>query len=54
MASNLGLEIEAYDSVVTSLNGRDHWVDDIIKSCPMEMGDWFGCYDLMVMHLRDF
>ena len=54
MASNLGLEIEAYDSVVTSLNGRDHWVDDIIKSCPMEMGDWVGCYDLMVMHLRDF
>ena len=54
VASNLGLEIEAYDSVVTSLNGRDHWVDDIIKSCPMEMGDLVGCCDLVVMHLRDF
>ena len=36
VAASLGLEIEAYDSVVTSLNGRDHWVDGIIRSCPME------------------
>ena len=54
VAVSLGLEIEAYDSVVTSLNGRDHWVDDIIRSCPMEMGDWVGCCDLVVMHLRYF
>ena len=43
VAASLGLEFEAYDNVVTSLNGRDHWVDDIIRSCPMEMGDWVGC-----------
>ena len=54
VASSLGLEIKAYDSVVTPLNGRDHWVDNIIRSCPMEMGDWVGCCDLVVMHLRDF
>ena len=54
VAASLGLEIEAYDSVVTSLNGKDHWVDGIIRSCPMEMGDWVGCCDLVVMHLRDF
>ena len=54
VAACLGLEIEAYDSLVTSLNGRDHWVDGIIRSCPMEMGDWVGCCDLVVMHLRDF
>ena len=38
VAASLGLKIEAYDSV-TSLNGRDHWVEGIIRSCPMEMGD---------------
>ena len=54
VAASLGLEIEAYDSVVTSLNGRDHWVDEIIRSCSMEMGDWVGCCDLVVMHLQDF
>ena len=54
MAASLGLKIEAYDSAVTSLNGRDHWVEGIIRSCPMEMGDWVGCCELVVMHLRDF
>ena len=39
VASSLGLKIEAYDSVVTSLNGRDHWVEGIMRSCPMEKGD---------------
>ena len=52
--ASLGLEIEAYDSMVTSLNGRDHWVDGIIRSCPIEMGDWVGCCDLVVIHLWDF
>ena len=48
------LTIEAYDSVVSSLNGRDHWVEDIIRFYPLEMGEWVGCCDLIVMHLRDF
>ena len=54
VAASLGLTIEAYDSVVTSLNGKDHWVEGIIRSCPMEMGYWVGCCDLVVMHLQDF
>ena len=54
VAANLGLKIEAYDSMVTFLNGRDHWVEGIIRSCPMEMGDWVGCCDLFVIHLQDF
>ena len=57
VASNvatLGLTIEAYDNVVTSLNGRDHWVEGIIRFCPLEMGEWVGCCDLVVMHLQDF
>ena len=54
VAAGLGLTIKAYDGVVTSLNGRDHWVEGIIRSCPMDMGDWVGCCDLVVMHLRDF
>ena len=45
VAATLGLTIEAYDSVVTSLNGRDHWVEGIIRFCPMEMGKWVGCCD---------
>ena len=52
--ATLGLTIEAYDNVVTSLNGRDHWVEGIIKSCPLEMGEWVDYCDLIVMHLRDF
>ena len=39
VAATLGLTIEAYDNVVTSLNGRDHWVEDIIRFYPMEMGE---------------
>ena len=54
VAATLGLTIEAHDSMVTSLNGRDHWVEDIIRFCSMEMGEWVGCCDLVVMHLRDF
>ena len=38
VAASLGLKIEASDNV-TSLNGRDHWVEGIIRTCPMEMGD---------------
>ena len=53
VVATLGLTIEAYDSVVKSLNGRDHCVKGIIRSCPMEMGEWVGCCDLVVMHLRD-
>ena len=54
VATTLGLTIEAYDSVVKSLNDMDHWLEGIIKSCLMEMGEWLGCYDLVVMHLQDF
>ena len=54
VAASLGLKIEASDSVVMSLNGRDHWVKGIIRSCAMEMGDWVSCCNLVVMHLRDF
>ena len=39
VAASLGLTIKAYDSMVTSLNGRDHWVEGIIRSYLMEMGD---------------
>ena len=53
VATNLGLTIKAYDSVVTSLNGRDHWVEGIIRSCPMEMRDWVGCCNMVVVHLCD-
>ena len=52
--ATLGLTIEAYDNVVTSLNGRDHWVEDIIRFYPMEMGESVGCCDLVVMHLWYF
>ena len=51
VATTLGLTIKAYDSMVMSLNGRDHWVEGIIRFCPMEMGEWVGCCDLVVMHL---
>ena len=51
VATTLGLTIKAYDSVVMSLNGRDHWVEGIIRFCPMEMGEWVGYCDLVVMHL---
>ena len=54
VAATLGLTIEAYDSMVTSLNGMDHWVEGIIRLCLMEMGDWVGSCDLVVMHSRDF
>ena len=54
VAATLGLIIEAYGNVVKSLNDRDHWVEGIIGSCPMEMGEWVGCCDLVVMHLLDF
>ena len=54
VVATLGLTIEAYDSVVTSLNGRDHWVEGIINFYSMEMGEWVGCCDLVVMHLQDF
>ena len=54
VAGSLGLTIKAYNSVVTSLNSKDHWVEGIIRSCPMEMGNWVGCCDLVVMRLRDF
>ena len=39
VAATLGLTIKAYDSIVTSLNGRDHWVEGIIRFCPFEMGE---------------
>ena len=39
VAATLGLTFEAYDNVVTSLNGRDHWVEGIIRLCPMEIGE---------------
>ena len=54
VAATLGLTIKAYDCVVMSWNGRDHWVEGIIRLCLMEMGDWVGYCDLVVMHLRDF
>ena len=54
VVATLGLKIEAYDSVATSLNGRDYWVEGIIILCSMEMGEWVGYYDLVVIHLRDF
>ena len=54
VTATLGLTIKAYDSVVTSLNVRDHWVEGIIKFCPMEMGECVGCCDLVMMHLWDF
>ena len=47
VAAALRLTIEAYDSVVTSLNGRDH-------CCPVKMREWVGYCDLVVMKLRDF
>ena len=52
--ATLGLKNEAYDSIVTSFNGRDHWVEGIIRFCPLEMGEWVGYWDLIVMHLQDF
>ena len=52
VAATLGLTIEAYDSMVMSLNGRDHWVEDIIRFCPMEIGEWVGCCDLVMMTSR--
>ena len=54
VAATLGLTIEAYDNVVTSLNDRDHWVEGIIRFYPLEMRELVGCCDLIVMHLRDF
>ena len=54
VAATLGLTIEAYDNLVTSLNGRDHWVEGIIRFYPLEIGEWVGSCDLIVMHLRDF
>ena len=39
---------------MTSLNGRDYWVEDIIRLGPLKMGEWIGYYDLIVMYLRDF
>ena len=41
--TNLGLIMDAYDNVVTSLNGRDYWVESIIRFCPLEMEEWMGC-----------
>ena len=54
VAATLGLTIEAYDSLVTFLNGTNHWVEGIIRFCPLKMGEWVGCCDLIVMHLQDF
>ena len=34
VATTMGLTIEAYDNIVTSLNGRDHWVEGIIRFNP--------------------
>ena len=54
MVSNSGLIIEAFDIVVTSLNGRDYWVENIIRLDPLKLGEWIGYYDLIVIYLRDF
>ena len=54
VATTLGLTIEAYTNIVTSLNGRDHWVEGIIRFYPLKMGEWVGCCDLIVMDLQDF
>ena len=29
-------------------------MEGIIRFCPLEMGEWVGCFDLIVMHLWDF
>ena len=54
VTTTFGLTVEAYDNVMTSLNGRDHWGEGIIKVCLFEMGEWVGYCDLIVMHLMYF
>ena len=54
VAAKSSLTIEAYDNVVTSLNGTDHWMEGIIRFGPLQMGEWMSCCDLILMHLRYF
>ena len=54
VAARSGLVIEAHDNVVTSLNGRDHWVDRIIIFVSLTIGEYMGFCDLILMHLRNF
>ena len=54
VATNLGLTIEAYDSIVTSLNDRDYSVEGVIRFNPLKMGEWVGSCDLIVMALAGF
>ena len=51
VATNSGLKIEAYDNIGTSLNGRDHLMECIIRFSTLNMGEWVGSCDLIMMHL---
>ena len=46
--------MEALDNVVTSLNGRENWVDGVIRFVTLKMGEWIGFCEMIVIHFRDY